>query len=186
MAFRPEYVATLELLARALALYEAEEHRRPVIVGGAAVEYYTGGEIESGDVDVVEADLAPLAKALEAVGFRREDRSGRLLRGFYHPSLQTGVEVVSGMLFDGRTDRSRLGIVLFGEAALRFAPVEDMIADRLSQYEASRRRDDEMLAQARCLHRLAEHLDQQYLMKRIAEEGGDPDLLVGGSNEGAT
>jgi hypothetical protein len=180
--FRRAYVDTLKLLARAFALYEAQGYRQPIIVGGAAVEYYTHGGIESGDFDLVEANEQALGEALQAVGFRREDRAGHLLRGFYHPDLLTGVEVVSGFLFDGRTDRSRLGVLPLDGTKILFPPVEDLIADRLAQYEASKRQDPEMLEQARYLLALAEQIDDGYLIKRVVEEGGDPDLLEDGGD----
>ncbi|MEK0085525.1 hypothetical protein [Benzoatithermus flavus] len=159
MAFRREYVETLRLLARAFALYEVQGYERPIIVGGSAVEYYTHGAVESGDFDLVEADERALGGALEAVDFVRENRAGHLLRGFYHPELLTGVEIVSGTLFDGRTDRSRSGVLMLDESSVLFPPVEDLIADRLAQYEASQRQDSEMLGQARSLLELADQLD---------------------------
>jgi hypothetical protein len=56
------------------------------------VEYYTGGQVEPGDFDLVEVtNEAALARALETVGFLPEARPGHLLRGFYHPDLLTGV-----------------------------------------------------------------------------------------------
>jgi hypothetical protein len=45
-----------------------------VIVGGSAVEYDTGGEVLSGDFDLVAPDAETVAEALIEVGFRREDR----------------------------------------------------------------------------------------------------------------
>jgi hypothetical protein len=186
MAFRREYVETLRLLAQAFTLYEAQGYRRPIVVGGSAVEYYTHGEVESGDFDLVEADERALGDALEAVGFRREDRPERLLRGFYHPELLTAVEIVSGALFDGRTDRSRLGVLPLDGSFVLFPPVEDLIADRLAQYEASGRQDTEMLEQARFLLELAEQLDNEYLIRRVKDEGGDLQLLTSGSDADST
>ncbi len=43
--FREEYVKALELLAKAFECVAAKGRERPVIVGGAAVEFYTGGKI---------------------------------------------------------------------------------------------------------------------------------------------
>lgn len=112
-------------------------------------------------------DEPTFARAISGVGFKREDRPGRLLVGYYHPDLVLGVQVVSGRLFDGRTDRSKLRVV----------PVEDLIADRLAQYAAVSPPDTSMLAQARELLRLVSELDEVYPAKRIAEEAGDARLV---------
>jgi len=59
-----------------------------------------------------------------------------------------------------------------------------MIADRLGQYAASSQRDHSRLAQAQWLFRLAEDLDLSYLSVRIADEGGNFDLLEGKEVDG--
>lgn len=177
VSFRAEYTAALALVATAFDAYTRDGLPRPVLVGGAAVEYYTGGGVVSGDIDIVEADQARLEGELVRVGFVREHRPGHVLRGLYHPKLQIGVEIVSGALFDGRTDRSRLGLVPIGEGGVPLPPVEDMIADRLGQYEASLRRDGEMLEQARLMFALADEIDDDYLRRRVAQESGDESLV---------
>lgn len=83
-------------------------------------------------------------------------------------------------MFDGRADRSRLIRVVFEDGKGIVIPsFEDMIADRLGQYAASSGRDPSRLAQARLLYRLADDLDLGYLRVRIADEGGNIDLLEG-------
>jgi hypothetical protein len=160
----------------------AAGHARPVLVGGGAVEFYTGGTITSGDFDLVTGAQSALEAALVEVGFRREDRAGRLLRGLYHPTLAIGVEVVSGTLFDGSTDRGRILIVEIGGHELALPPVEDMIADRMGQHAATSRGVPEMLQQAVALFLLAEEVDQTYLDRRIRDETvgrfGLADLLL--------
>lgn len=178
--YRAGFVETLRLLERAFALAEERGAVLPVIVGGAAVEYHTGSEIQSGDVDLAEGDEAIIAEALVEVGFSREDRWGRLLRGFYfvNEDFEMGVEFVSRPLFEGRTDRNRLELVSVsgeGHEVLRFPPVEDMIADRLGQYAAHPRDHADMLEQARILWRLAAEIDPAYLARRVEEELGPPE-----------
>jgi len=84
----------------------------------------------------------------------------QLAGGFYHPEFpEFGVEAISGQLFDGRVDKTRLIRVLFHDTKGIVVPsFEDMIADRLGQYAASSGRDHRRLAQARLLLRLAEEL----------------------------
>ncbi len=104
------------------------------------------------------------------VGFRKEDRPGHLLRGLYHPTLRIGVEIVSGSLFDGRTDRTRLLMVDIDGHTLALPPVEDLIADRMGQYASDERGRSDMLQQAVALFRLVRGTDDAYLDKRIREE----------------
>lgn len=135
----------------------------------------------SGDFDVVAADADQFNAAMLAQGFQREDRGGRLLRGFYHPDHpRYGFEMVSGALFDGRADRGRLVRLVIGEggAAVALPSVEDMIADRLGQHAAGGRSDASRLLQAKALFALATGIDDDYLRRRIVEEGGDPGLIL--------
>jgi hypothetical protein len=98
--FRKEFIQALELLARAFERVVQDGYSRPILVGGAAVEFYTGGAVVSGDFDIVTPAEDALQRALLAEGFRKEDRPGWLLRGYYHPELAMGVEVVGRALFD--------------------------------------------------------------------------------------
>jgi hypothetical protein len=151
-----------------------------VIVGGSAVEFYTGGAITSGDFDLVGAREEIVGEALVELGFRREDRQGVRLGGFYHPESLIGVEFVTGPLFEGRTDVNRLRLVMVdeaGDAKVLFPPPEDMIADRPGQYASDPRGRDDMLAQARLLASFAVGLDVAYPRRRVAEEGADPAVL---------
>src|SRR5882724_9171336 len=99
MSFRKEFVDALTLLAAAFDRVVEQGYERPVLVGGGAVEFYTGGAVVSGDFDVVTDAQTVFEAALVELGFKREDRRGRLLRGLYHPMLDIGIEVVSGSLF---------------------------------------------------------------------------------------
>jgi hypothetical protein len=134
-----------------------------VIVGGAAVSFYTQGLILSGDFNLVAATA--LEPFLLAEGFLIEDRPGRLRRGYYHPKTpRYGFELVSGALFDGRCDTARMQVFrLAAEADVTLPPVEDLIADRLGQFAASNNRDREMVDQARLLLKLARDIDRDYL-----------------------
>jgi hypothetical protein len=151
-------------------------------VGGAAIELYTGGAVTSGDFDVLTAGQAELEAALICRGFRRPDAPGMLLRGLYHPGLGIGFEVVSGHLFDGASDRARTRLVPVDSSEVRLPPVEDMIADRMSQFAAPNHGDATMLEQAVILYRVARQnledpLDEEYLDRRIKHEtAGSYDL----------
>lgn len=168
----------LALLGRATAELIERGHAPPVIVGGAAVEYYTDAQIMTGDFDLVCPADEQLGNILTRHGFRQEDRTGHALRGFYHPQLLIAVEIVSGSLFDSRADMGRLGIVRLDDGSeVYFASIEDLIADRMGQFASSPRGVPEMSRQAILLFRLADDTDDDYLDRRISEEtGGQYDL----------
>jgi hypothetical protein len=127
----------------------------------------------------VAADDDAFAECMLAHGFRREDEAGFLLGGFYHPDYRAyGVQQVSGALFDGLADQTRLvRMIVREELALVLPAIEDMIADRLGQHAVAPASDDSRLRQAKMLFRLAAKPDIDYLRRRITEEGGDPALL---------
>lgn len=173
--YRPEFIEALKLLAEAFDDVVAAGFERPIIVGGAAVEFYTGGAVTSGDFDVITAGQAELETALLNRGFQRPRGRGTLLRGVLHPQLGLGVEVVSGLLFDGASDKTRTRVVLLGTSEIRLPPVEDMIADRMGQFAAPASHDFAMLQQAILLYQVARlnleyPLDEAYLDHRIRQE----------------
>lgn len=176
-AYRPEYLEALQLLAEAFDEVVRAGYSRPILVGGAAVEFYTGGAVTSGDFDVVTpVAKEELERTLIARGFERPSARGSLLRGLHHPQLGLclGVECVLGELFDGAADTTRVRLVNIGNGTVAFPSIEDLIADRMGQF-SSTDSDFEMLDQARVLFRvgasdLANNLDETYLDRRIREE----------------
>jgi hypothetical protein len=170
--YRQEFLDALTLLAQACNDMAAKGRLRPVLVGGAAVEFHTGSAMVSGDFDFVTADQREFEEILLVYGFKREDRPGWFQMGLYHPELSLGVQVVSGELFDGKCEWAKIQLVEVGEdgTVVPIAGIEDMIADRLGQFVASAQRDHEMLDQAVKLFQLADSLDGAYLEKRIRED----------------
>jgi hypothetical protein len=169
--FTPEFVEALRLIGSAMAELRAANLQCPVLVGGAALQLWTTGRYVSGDFDLVGVDPAPMEAALIARGFRREDRPGHLLRGLYHPSLDIGVEFVSGQLFDGHADRDRLRLVAIApDSQVLVIPVEDVIADRLGQFVSHPRASRALLRQAVLAWSLATEIDRPYLDQRIRAE----------------
>ena len=168
--YRAEYVQALALLAKASTMVRSGGGPVPVLVGGAVVEFDTASQIVSGDFDFVSADEKPFVEALVELGFERSDglasRTGALL----HPMLGIGVEFVSGAYFDGKADKGRIRLVRIDGAEISMAPTEDLIADRLGQWIASDRKDQDVLYQAVALFRLAEEPDLSYLDKRVRDD----------------
>jgi hypothetical protein len=168
--WRPEFVAALRLLARLSDAMDARGLPRPVLVGGGAVEFYSGSAVMTGDIDVTSPVQAELEEEAQRLGFVRPSGPGQSLRGLIHPALKLGFEVVGSSPMGGGLDASRLRLVApVGETArFRIIAIEDLIADRMSQYASGSA--PEMLDQARALARLSPELDRAYLDRRIREE----------------
>lgn len=167
--YRPEFEAALRLLARVSAAMDARGFQPPVLVGGGAVEIYTLGAIVTGDFDLVSGRQDVLEEILREHGFIRPSGPGKATRGWIHPELALGFEVVSGVLLDGRADRNLVQIVEVGdEGAVAVIAAEDIIADRMGQYASGSA--PEMQGQARALFAICEGLDMTYMERRIREE----------------
>lgn len=179
MSFRPKFVEALSLFATAIERLTAKGHPAPVLVGGAAVELYTAGQVTSGDFDFVSPEQAAFFEELKALGFELPNETGWLQHSLLHPELLFGVQVVSQPLMDGRADDTRIRVIDVeatngGKGGkLRVIPLEDLIADRMAQaLDGSKIRKD-MQNQAVRMYQLADDLDKAYLDARIRTETGD-------------
>jgi hypothetical protein len=167
--YRPEFIAALRLFARVSEGMKARGFLPPVLVGGGAVEFYTASAINTGDFDIVTARQAEFEEELQAQGFIRPSGPGIATRGWIHPALRLGFEVVASTLLDGMADRDRVVLVRLGtDGVAAMVSVEDMIADRMGQYASGAA--PEMLEQARALHRLYPDADRAYMDRRIRDE----------------
>lgn len=168
--WRPEFVAALRLLARASEAMAARGLSRPILVGGGAVEFYTGSALMTGDIDVTTILQSEFEDELQQLGFVRPSGAGASLRGWVHPDLGLGFEIVGSVPLDGGADPGRIRLVRpLGETAqFRILPVEDMIADRMGQFASGSAPD--MRGQAQALLALYPELDRDYLERRIREE----------------
>ncbi len=110
MPLRPEFKAALALLASATERLVAKGFPAPILVGGAAVELYTGGAVTSGDFDFVSPWRDEFFAELKAVGFEHPKTVGWLERSLLHPRLDLAVQVVSRPLMDGNADPDRVQI----------------------------------------------------------------------------
>lgn len=171
--YRPEFEAALRLLARISKAMDAAGHQPPVLVGGAAVEIYTRGAVNTGDFDLACGRQDILEEVMQAEGFVRPSGPGMATRGWVHPELKLGFECVAGALLDGLADRDMVQVFEIGsDGAVAVIAPEDIIADRMGQFAS--RTAPEMLGQARALFVLCEGLDLPYMTRRISEEtGGD-------------
>lgn len=165
---RPELMRALTLLAQLNEAMAARGLPRPVLVGGAAAEYYSASAVMTGDVDLTSPVQPELEEELLNLGFVRPHAPGHTLLGWTHPELKLGFEVVASAPMGGTVDRARILLVDLAGGAFAIIPVEDLIADRMGQYASGTA--PEMLGQARALYDLHPGLDRAYLERRIREE----------------
>lgn len=167
--YRPEFEEALRLFAKASKAMRARGFPAPILVGGAAVEIYSNSAVSTGDFDIVTAQQREFEDELQHLGFMRPAGIGKATRGWIHPRLRLGFEVVSSSLLDGMADRNRVRLIdmgTAGEAAI--ISLEDMIADRIGQYASGTAPD--MLEQARRLFILHSDADLDYMEERIRYE----------------
>jgi hypothetical protein len=172
-AYRPEFEAALRLFARVSEAMVARGRLRPVLVGGAVVEIYSNSAITTGDFDISTHWQQEFEAELQKFGFIKPTGAGKATRGWIHPDLQLGFEVVTDTLLDGMADRERVTLLDLGDDGVVAAlSVEDMIADRMGQFASGTAR--EMREQAQKLFGLHQDADLDYMEKRIRyESGGD-------------
>jgi len=167
--WRPQFEAALNMLAQISAAMDAKGHRPPILVGGGAVELYTQGVLNTGDFDLVSSQQTVLETIMVQHGFIRPKGAGLSLRGWIHPDLKLGFEVVGSRLLDGLADNDFLRVIEISEhGAVAVISVEDLIADRMGQFASGSA--DEMLHQAKALFKLSKGLDHDYMDRRIREE----------------
>jgi hypothetical protein len=146
------------------------------LVGGQAVETYTGGQFTTGDIDITTTDRALTEAFLGRLGFTRE---GMI---WLNAKLGFAVHIVGS--YPSRSQKARS--VEVGPYKIRVTGVEDLIVDRLVAAKHWKSvRDAE---QATALFRsFEESIDLEYLKKRAMEERvGDilPDPAKGSGSDG--
>lgn len=168
--YRPEFVAALVLFAKVSEAMAERGLPRPVLVGGAAVEFYSAGAMMTGDIDVCSPVQTELEEQLQRHGFVKPSGAGKLTRGWVHPDLGLGFEIVGAAPLDGNIDRSTLALVdmIDDDSAFTIISVEDLIADRMGQFASGTAND--RLDQAKSLFMLHPNMDLEYLERRIREE----------------
>jgi len=168
--YRPEFEAALRLLAHISEAMARRGLSRPILVGGAAVEYYSGSAIATGDVDLCSTIQPELETEMQRHGFVKPSGRGKSSRGWIHPDLGLGFEIVGALPLDGNVDRDHVFLIEDVADGESFAiiSVEDLIADRMGQYASGTARD--RLDQARDLFSLHPGIDLEYLEKRVREE----------------
>jgi len=108
-------------IARALRAIDQE----PVLVGGAAVEFYTHGAYTTRDIDMVAPGGPALKECMAGLGF---EQSGK---DFIHRALNIYIEFPSVALGPGE----HADIITIDDTTLEIISIEDLIVDRLCAYK---------------------------------------------------
>jgi len=138
-------------------------NKKPILVGGSAVEFYTLGTCKSIDIDLL-ADRESLIKVLEEMGFSKIGR-----HWFYTKDI--GIEIV-GDSAEGR----RVNKILHEGKLIHVVSIEDLIVDRLNACKHWKSQYD--CEQAQVLFNVySEKIDLDYLKKRMVEEDVEMELI---------
>lgn len=93
------------------------DDKKPILVGGSAVELYTRGRATSLDLDLI-GDISQIAPLLEGQNFKREGRH-------FHKGL-IYIEIPSDILHGERS-----AVFEYNDKKIKVICVEDLIIDRL-------------------------------------------------------
>ncbi len=149
---------------------EKRSGRRPIVVGGSAVEIYTQGVYKSGDIDL-KAPRQILLSILSELEFRP---MGRV---YYENEMDICIDFVGEALDEG-TDAERRTPdieIPYGGSRIRVRVIslEDLIVDRLSA--AKNWKDSDSRKWAAVLIYIGRSssikIDDDYLASRLAREG---------------
>jgi hypothetical protein len=167
--YRDQFRKGLQLIAESGERLAQAGIPRPVLVGGAATEFYSAGAISTGDYDLVTPYQTEVEAALMALGFERP-RDGT--RGLHHYEANVGVEIVGSELLDGSADPNRvLAVELVDGLIIYLIGLEDLIADRVGQYQMNESTMRDRLAQAIYLFNLLEEeVDLADLERQLAAQ----------------
>ena len=143
------------ILTQAITLLGAD---RPILVGGGAVEFYTGVRFATGDLDIVAPDVDSCAQVLASLGFQRPESS----RHFVSRSLGALVDVHGARLVPSETTVD----LVYRKVPLQLVGPEDCIAERLASYRRHGSSLDLLNAFLIAYHN-KERLDIDHLQTRI-------------------
>jgi len=132
-----------------------------LLVGGQAVETYTGGQFLTGDIDITTTDPKATEKILASLGFERI--------GMIWLSKDLGVAIqIVGLLTTGSLERTLT--ILAGPYDVRVIGVEDLIVDRLAHAKSWKSPGD--MEKAKVLYaNFKKQIDQNYLRETSKKRG---------------
>lgn len=129
------------------------------LVGGQAVETYTGGVFTTGDIDITTTDRKAAESLLAKMGFSKE--------GMIWVNARLGIAVHIVGSYPTRSEKSRT--IEVGRYSVRIVGVEDLIVDRLAAAKFWHSQRDGEQARA-LLDTFKNGIDHRYLETRAKEE----------------
>lgn len=139
-----------------------------IVVGGAAVQYYTDAEYKTGDLDaVLRGDTKEIIEeVMSGLGFRRAS----LYRHFEHPAFPFVVEFPPSPVAVGSRVLSKFNLLKMGPYSVHVVRVEDILMDRI--VAGVEWRDSPSLNQAKLIYlKNKDRLDRAYLTDFAKKEG---------------
>ena len=121
MAESPERTAAIAQWVQSLY----PEKDIPILVGGSAVELYTGGAYITGDLDFVGYVPTQARKALTGAGFVK------LGKNWIHEGAKIFIEFPSSNLGEGE----REAVLNLGPFRIRIVSPEDLLVDRMTAWK---------------------------------------------------
>lgn len=139
---------------------------KPILVGGAAVEFYTLGGYATRDMDVLTPGLPAVDKAMQELGFTREGRYW----------VREDIQALIGMPAPPLAgDVHRVLNLSIGDSQVHIIGVEDLVIDRLNACVHWKSAEDGRWA-GKLLAGNADSIDWEYLQERARKEGVDEAL----------
>ena len=119
--FPERHIEIVGIVSEALKPYDV----KPILVGGAAVEFYTRGGYTTGDIDLVAPGGRELAETMRALGFLKKGKD------WVNDELEISIEYWSDTLGPDEEYNE----ILFRGQRLRILSIEDLIVDRLCAFK---------------------------------------------------
>lgn len=153
----------LKIIAVLTSAIKEKLNLTPVVVGGQAVEFYTGGGYATMDVDIIcETSTKKIAEVIEKLGFYRDNKYWILDSN----KIDLAIETPSGPLA-GSVDK--LMELEIGQHTAYFIGIEDIIIDRLNAYVHWNEKWQEEWILGMLVSNY-DDIDFEYLHKRAGEE----------------
>lgn len=140
--------------------------KKPIVVGGEALEIYTQGSYTTGDIDI-KAPKELLGRVLEGLNFIN---MGRL---WINEQLDIYIDWLGESLDEGTEAEERVVEIEFSEGLkVRLISIEDLIVDRLNAYKWWADQDSKMWAETlvEISKAINYPIDWEYLNRRSIKE----------------